>query len=95
MNFIKTNCSLFPSPRMYIHLRHKFSFDGCFAIRNYYHITKQPNPNICITCALILSCIKSGCQYMNEVENLSIKFSSLSSLPYSQKRKAIQVALYI
>lgn len=53
---------------------------------NNYHFSKQPNPNKCSTSAIILSCFKSGWQYMYEIKILSIRFSSLSSLKTKKER---------
>lgn len=56
-----------------------------------YHITKQPNPNKCSTSAIILSCFKSGWQYMYEVENLDYQVL-LPLFTKDEKGKSMQIA---
>lgn len=78
---------------MYINLEHKFIFYGYFDIHKKYYITKQPNTYS--TCALTLSCIKSGWQYMYKVENLSIKFRFLSSLKPKEERLYTNCSIHL
>lgn len=62
---------------MDISLMHNLISDAYFGIYKNYHITKKLNLNT-VHSGFILSHIKSGLQYMYEVEILCNKFSCLS-----------------